>query len=168
MRWFAYLLASLVMQVVAWIVTPILPLFAVLRDGPSNNNSRRELSWRLPLWLSWFDTPDNDIEGDDNFIRANGLGYWQSVKWLYRNSLYGFKWSVLSAPMDAAARVKTGQQAVGWLNPGFQRITMNGYWQWHLVKRVGPVTINWNFGWLLNDGDQQRALFMFSPRVRLA
>lgn len=166
MRWPLYLFAAFVMQVLAWIITPILPLFAVLRDGPWDNNSMTAMGHRLPRWLSWFDTPDNALEGDANWRTRNGIGYWSMVGWLYRNSLYGFKWSALSAPMDAAARVKTGQQAVGWLNPGFQRIRMGKYWQWHLVKRLGPVTINFNFGWLLNDGDQPRALFMFSPRFR--
>lgn len=169
MRWPLYLLASFIMQVVAWIITPLLPLFKVSRVGPFDNNSQTKDAWRLPLWLSWFDTPDNGLCGDWNFIHKHfPCTHWSMVGWLYRNSLYGFKWSVLSAPMDAPARVKTGQQAVGWLNPGFQRITMNDYWQWHLVKTFGPVTINLNFGWLLNDGDQPRALFMFSPRVRLA
>lgn len=168
MRYLAYLLVSFVMQVVAWIITPVLPLFAVRREGPMDNANAYGVGSRLPKWLAWFDTPDNPLDGDSNWFRNHPeTTHWDMVGWLYRNSLYGFKWSVLSAPMDAVARVKTGQQAVGWLNPGFQRITMNGYWQWHLVKRIGPVTINFNFGWLLNDGGQPRALFMFSPRMRI-
>lgn len=166
MRWPLYLLASFVMQVVAWIITPILPLFAVNRFGPIDNASREGYEPRLPLWLSWFDTPDNCLYGDDNWYRKNGGDYLSKVGWLYRNSLYGFKWSVLSAPMDAAAREIRGPSPT-WNAPGFQRIHMNGYWQWHLVKQIGPFVINFNFGWLLNDGDQPRALFMFSPRFRI-
>lgn len=169
LRYLTYLLVLFAMQVLAWIVTPVLPLFARQRFGAWNNASEQRFGYRLPDWLAWFDTPDNALDGDYNWLKDHyPVSYLSMVGWLYRNSLYGFKWSVLSAPMDAAARVKTGQQAVGWLNPGFQRVAMNGYWQWHLVKQIGPVTINWNFGWLLNDGDQPRALFMFSPRVRFA
>lgn len=168
MRWTLYLLVSFIMQIVAWIITPLLPLFAVQRMGAWDNAREQRMGYRLPLWLSWFDTPDNALCGDWNFIHSNfPCSYMSKVKWLYRNSLYGFKWSVLSAPMDASARVKTGQQAVGWKNPGFQRIRMGDYWQWHLVKVIGPFIVNLNFGWLLNDGDAPRALFMFSPRIRI-
>lgn len=167
MRWFLYLLASLVMQVVALIITPILPLFARQRFGAWNNASEQRFGYRLPTWLSWFDTPDNALDGDYNWLKEHyPVSYWSMVGWLYRNSLYGFKWSVLSAPMDKEAREISGPSPT-WINPGFQRITMGDYWQWHLVKLVGPVTINFNFGWLLNDGDQPRALFMFSPRFRI-
>lgn len=167
MRWFIYLLASFVMQAVAWIITPALPLFAVQRFGAWDNAKEQRYGYRLPTWLAWFDTPDNALDGDYNWLKEHyPVSYWSMVGWLYRNSLYGFKWSVLSAPMDVAAREISGPSPT-WLNPGFQRIRMGDYWQWHLVKTFGPVTINFNFGWLLNDGDQQRALFMFSPRFRI-
>lgn len=167
-RWYLYLIAYLVMQVVAYLITPVLPMFRDVRLCKLNNAAHEGLGIKLVPWLSWFDTPDNDLRGDERWFKNHpDAGYWDMVAWLYRNSLYGFKWSVLSAPMDAAAREISGPSPT-WSNPGFQRITMNGYWQWHLVKQIGPVTINWNFGWLINDGDQPRALFMFSPRVRFA
>lgn len=166
MRYLTYLLASFLMQIVAWIITPLLPLFRENRFGPIDNANREGYEPRLPLWLSWFDTPDNCLYGDDNWYRKNGGSYWSMVGWLYRNSLYGFKWSVLSSPMDKDARNISGESPT-WTNPGFQCIRMGNYWQWHLVKVIGPFIVNFNFGWLLNDGDQKRALFMFSPRVKL-
>ena len=166
MRWTLYLLASLVMQVVAWIITSILPLFAVQRMGAWDNAREQRMGYRLPLWLSWFDTPDNALDGDYNWLKNHyPVSYWSMVGWLYRNSLYGYKWSVLAAPMDKDARDISGTSPT-WKTTGFQRIRMGKYWQWHMVKVIGPVTINFNFGWLLNDVDQERALFMFSPRVR--
>lgn len=167
MRYTLCLIASLLMQLVAWVITPILPLFAVKREGPMDNANSHGVGFRLPTWLAWFDTPDNPLDGDSNWFRNHPeTTHWDMVGWLYRNSLYGFKWSVLSAPMVKTLRVIHGDSPT-WSSPGFQRITMNGYWQWHLVKTFGLVTINFNFGWLLNDGDQPRALFMFSPRVRI-
>lgn len=167
MRWPLYLLASFVMQIVAWIITPLLPLFARQRFGAWDNASEQRFGYRLPDWLSWFQTPDNALDGDYNWLKEHyPVSYWSMVLWLYRNSLFGFKWSVLSAPMSRDDREISGPSPT-WKTPGFQRIRMNGYWQWHLVKTFGPLTINFNFGWLLNDGDQPRALFMFSPRVRI-
>ena len=69
MRYLAYLLASFVMQVVAWIVTPVLPLFAVRREGSMDNANSYGVGFRLPRWLAWFDTPDNPLEGDSNWFR---------------------------------------------------------------------------------------------------
>lgn len=168
MRYFLYLIASFIMQLVAWIITPILPLFARSEYGPIDNSNDFASEPRLPKWLSWFMTPDNSLYGDKNW-KANNYytKHWSMVAWLYRNSLYGFKWTVLAAPMSANEREMSGPSPT-WTSLGFQRIKMNSYWQWHLVKRLGPVTINWNFGWLLNDGSKQKALFMFSPRVRIA
>ena len=166
MRWTLYLLASLIMQVVAWIITPLLPLFAEYRYGPIDNNNAFANEPRLPNWLSWFMTVDNSLYGDNNW-KSNHYytKHWSMVAWLYRNSLYGFKWSVLSAPMNKDAREIHGESPT-WKTPGFQRIKMGDYWQWHLVRSIGPFIVNLNFGWLLNDGDQERALFMFSPRLR--
>lgn len=167
MRWPLYLLASFLMQVVAWIITPVLPMFARQRFGAWDNAKDQRFGYRLPDWLAWFQTPDNALDGDYNWLKDHyQVSYWSMVGWLYRNSLYDFKWSVLSAPMDKDAREIHGESPM-WSSHGFQRIKMGSYWQWHLVKQIGPVVINWNFGWLLNDGDQQRALFMFSPRFRL-
>lgn len=166
MRYLLYLLTSFLMQIVAWIITPVLPLFAELRYGKLNNGNDSGVGRRLPLWLSWFDTPDNSLLGDSNWAATHSGSYWAAVAWLDRNSLYGFKWSVLAAPIDAASIVKSGP-LVDWGSPGLQTIKMNSYWQWHLVTSFGPFAVNWNFGWLLNDTEKPKALFMFSPRIRL-
>lgn len=167
MRWLIYLILSLVMQVVAWIITPLLPFFSERRMGAWDNGNEQRLGFRLPLWLAWFDTPDNALDGDHNWLLGHcPVTYWSMVGWLYRNSLYGFKLSVLSAPIDKSLIVKQVIY-VDWNAPGLQRISMGDYWQWHLVKRIGPLLLNLNFGWLLNDASQARALFMCSPRFRI-
>ena len=66
-RWLFYLLALVVMTIVAWIVTPILPAFAKPRLGPIDNNHGQAVEPRLPLWLAWFDTPDNSLLGEFTF-----------------------------------------------------------------------------------------------------
>ena len=150
MRYIIYLIISLIMQVVAWVITPILPIFSVYRYGPLNNNNGYGMGWRLPKWLSWFDTPDNPLTGDERWKSKHWPPtHWSMVLWLYRNSLYGFKWTVLGAPM-----------------PDIE----NKYWQWRYYS-------NWiklDFGWLLepykNNPDlyyeQPKALFQFSIRPR--
>jgi hypothetical protein len=173
LRYLAYLAIYIPVQLFAYLITPLLPLFAVKRMGNTDNNRYQSVEWRLPIWLSWFDTPDNSLYGDDNWYEAHKPNYFSAVAWLYRNSLYGFKWSVLAAPNNP--KVCTVIEGATNLNHhtgtyGVMRITRtDGYWQ---LKIVTPSKVFkgriWvlNFGWLLDDPSQEKALFMCSPRLK--
>lgn len=149
MRYFLYCLLYFPSQVLAYIITPLLPILAKPIYGYCDNNSGYYKEPRLPLWLSWFMTPDNSLLGDPNWKAKHTGTYWDQVKWLYRNSLYGFKWTVLGAPM-----------------PDIE----NKYWQWRYYSTYLKV----DFGWLLlpykeNPNlhlEQPKALFQFSIRPR--
>lgn len=143
MRYFLYLLVLIPIQLITWIVTPILPLFAEYRFGGCNNNSYQAEALRLPLWLSWFDTPDNSLRGDERWDREQDFGYLSMVGWLYRNSLYGFKWTVLSLPEGHPSA-----------------------WQWHRKFYFKTFYLDLNFGWMLDNIENGRAMFMFSPRIK--
>lgn len=92
------------------------------------------------------------------------------VGWLYRNSLYGFKWTVLGATVTSG-RIFDGNVHINYVGPvyGTLRVTSGKYWQW---KKVTPSKLFkgycWvlNFGWLLDDPTKDVALFMFSPRIK--
>jgi hypothetical protein len=89
-------LASLAAKVLNYFLAPLVVLFANT-DG-----------W-LPSWLSWFQTPDNSLDGDTGWL----VEHWQwrhklpaplaryigRVGWLWRNSLYGFKIDVLGVQL---------------------------------------------------------------------
>ena len=51
LRWLFLLIADVAMSLIAWLLAPILPAFAIGRD-------------HLPRWLAYFDTPDNALDGD--------------------------------------------------------------------------------------------------------
>jgi hypothetical protein len=167
-RYLAYLLLYIPVQIFAYLITPLLPLFAVKRMGNTDNNSYRQTQPRLPIWLAWFDTPDNSLLGDSRWMANHSGGYWSKVSWLYRNSLYGFKWSVLAAP--ANNRVCLTIEGPTNLNHhtktfGVMRIKRgDGYWQYKCVKPFMGRVLILNFGWLLDDPSQEKALFMCSPR----
>ena len=93
--YFIKLAILLVMYVLALIIHPILPLFKEVRLGKSNNANAELEEPRLPKWLSWFDTPDNSLLGDENWKNNHSGNHWSMAAWLYRNTLYGFKWTVL-------------------------------------------------------------------------
>ena len=78
------------MTILGIILSPILPLFATHEA-------------KLPLWLSWFDTYDNTLDGDDGwkyehllFLNCKGDSldpiriYLKRVCWLFRNTAYTF------------------------------------------------------------------------------
>ena len=143
MIYILYIFLYIPVQIFAWIITPILPLFIVMRDGWCNNNTYRAVGPRLPLWLAWFDTPDNSLRGDENWGRKHIFGYTSVVGWLYRNSLYGFKWTVLSLPEGHPSA-----------------------WQWHRKFYFKTFYLDLNFGWMLDNIENGRAMFMFSPRIK--
>lgn len=171
MRWLTYLLITLLAELLALLLSPILPAFSVVRLGWSDNRAYQLTQWRLPLWLSWFDTPDNDLFGDSAHCRRHACNsdYWAMVCWLARNRAYGLKWGPLAAPMDAEGQQITGDPTINRNNSHFGtlRITMGAYWQYKLVKPIAKTGYCWmvNLGWLLDDTSQPRALFMFSPRL---
>lgn len=143
MRYILSLVVYLPIQVLTYLITPILPLFATTRVGTTNNNHSIGMGPRLPQWLSWFDTRDNSLLGDAEWDNNHDGGYWSQVEWLYRNSLYGFKWTVLSLPEGHSAA-----------------------WQWHKKPTFGKYYLDLNFGWMLDNIENGRAMFMFSPRIR--
>lgn len=166
-RWFFYLVVLIPVQLVAWIATPLLPLFAKPSFGFCDNARTTGIGPRLPAWLSWFDTPDNSLRGDANFAEYHDAGYWAMVVWLYRNSLYGFKWTVLAAHVTQTTFI-TGDPAINYHTRrfGIMRAKSGPFWQWKCVKPIGSRCIVLNFGWLLDDPGQSRALYLFSPRIR--
>lgn len=170
-RWLIYLVATLFAESLALMLCGILPLVRVYRFGPIDNRSGNAVAERLPLWLAWFDTPDNSLMGDAGHQarHATSSRYWTMTCWLARNRAYGLKWSVLSAPMRAGERQITGDPRINSNigRAGMLRITMGKYWQWKLVWPVPKTArcIELNLGWLLDDASQQRALFMCSPRL---
>lgn len=143
MRYFLYLFGYIPALFVTYLVTPLFPLFAVSRQGPLNNNNSSGLGPRLPKWLYWFDTPDNSLLGDSKWQVQHSGTYWNQVCWLYRNSLYGFKWTVLSLPEG---------------HPDA--------WQWHKKFYYGGYYLDLNFGWMLDNIEHGRAMFHFSPRLK--
>ncbi len=170
-RWLVFLLLAIIAEMLALLLSPILPAFHVFRFGWCDNHAYQMTAQRLPRWLSWFDTPDNDLMGDSAHCcrHATSSCYWTMVCWLARNRAYGFKWGPLAAPMCAAAQQVTGNRNINRNNGQFGtlHIRMENYWQWKCVKPIGQTGYCWmlNFGWLLDDASQPMALFMFSPRL---
>lgn len=86
------LLAKFINLFLAWLVTPF-----ANKEG-----------W-LPSYLSWFQTPDNSLDGDKGWreehmpYKEDKAGFQRWVnrsRWLIRNSMYGFKIDVLGFKLE--------------------------------------------------------------------
>lgn len=89
-KWLLFALSEKFMDVVNYFTAPVAVFFA------------DSAGW-LPPWLSWYQTPDNSLDGDAPWREgrrpfANNTGwrrYVNRVAWLYRNSMYGYANSIV-------------------------------------------------------------------------
>lgn len=167
---------SVLLTLIAYIIAPILPVFAVQMDGWLLNHSVWGIGPRLPTWLNWFMTPDNSLDGDQTFQDVNGRSYWSKVKWLWRNTSYSFALRYLNTPYCAKVSgdktIKDNDNAkAGWCF-----VTVNGLFQYRYIKKIPftqrciLVNLGWNIMGLVDDNVQPKpdiwqATFVFSPRI---
>ena len=167
---------SLLLTLIAVILAPILPLFAVQKLWWCDNHSYQAVGPALPSWLNWFMTPDNTLEGDSTFQKLNPHTYWSEVKWLWRNPSSSFALRYLNAPYTTSVAgdptIKDNDNAkAGWCF-----VKANGLFQFVLVCRIGStsraiyINLGWNIRGLVDNNVQPKpniwqATFVFSPRI---
>jgi hypothetical protein len=166
---------SLLLTLLAIIIAPVLPMFAVQKEWWLDNHAKRGIGPVLPSWLNWFMTPDNSLDGDATFERLNGISYWSKVKWLWRNPCYAFAIRYLTNPYYTVVKgdktIKDNDNAkAGWC-----LVHANGLFQFTSVTPIGYsrcvyINLGWNIRALVDDGvlvkpDPYQATFVFSPRI---
>lgn len=168
---------NIVITLLAIILAPILPIFSSNAYGWCNNHSFEGFEPRLPIWLGWFQTPDNSLYGDYSFQKLFPKGsYWSKVHWLLRNPAYSFGLRNLTFPyytqVNGDKTIKDNDNA----KEGWAFVRINGLFQLRIVKRIFSSSrcIYCNFGWnimgLVDDNvdtkfDNWQATFVFSPRI---
>lgn len=167
---------SLLITLVAVVLAPVLPIFRQNAYGWCDNHSYEDFGPRLPKWLNWFMTPDNDLYGDATFQRINGKSYWSMVKWLWRNPAYSFALRYILAPYTTTVKgdptIKDNDNA----KEGKCLVISNGLFQLRIVKRIFSTNrcFYCNFGWnIMGLADpnvdpkpqEWQATFVFSPRI---
>ena len=173
MIWLLLLPLWFCFNVLAYLLAPVLPLFAVQRLGMSDNNHYRRTEPRLPGWLDWFMTDDNSLAGDAAFAALHGESYWSMVKWLWRNPAVGFERNVLSAKISPGMRLHV------WGNPQVSDaphglagacFVLLGHC-WNLVCIVPTITgycIKLDIGWQLKTYAENPSRIVSQPLARYA
>lgn len=166
---------SLLITLIAIIFAPVIPAFALQKDGWLDNHSILGIGPRLPTWLNWFMTPDNSLDGDNTFQKINGRSYWAKVKWLWRNPAYSFALRYLSGvywtSWQGDKTIKDNDNAkAGWC-----LVHANGLFQFTSVTPIGfsrciYINLGWNVRALVDDNvqpkpDPYQATFVFSPII---
>ena len=167
---------NLALTLLAVIIAPILPIFAKPLMGWCNNHSYEAVEPRLPTWLSWFQTPDNSLNGDATFQTMFPPNqWWSQVHWLWRNPAYSFALRYLTSPyytqVHGDKTIKDNDNAkAGWC-----LVNANGLFQFTLVAPIGYsrciyINLGWNVRGLVDDNvqpkpDPYQATFVFSPRI---
>lgn len=188
LRFLLYFAVFVPFYLLCLILSPFLPLFAVMREGPADNNNATAYEPRLPSWLFWFDTTyDNSLWGDHGWRTKHApttWGTWRGMgSWLRRNCACGFSWSVIAWPVSAdetfavtssgcGLDLDKSKDRAGW----FLIKSSRGAFQFRWVKTVGPVQFSLDAGWLLdiyvknpaNVSQHPRAVLMCSPLLRKA
>jgi hypothetical protein len=156
-RYLSYLLINFTVDVFATLIAPLLPLFATVQLGASDNGNARLAEPRLPKYLSWFQTPDNSLYGDTGWQTIHYPAYKSylgQVLWLIRNSAHGLVNGPLSAKFDRISDIASvGNPWLDRNNPDHSGLSFTAqygdYFQWMKVVRV-PIlkrSIYVNIGW---------------------
>ena len=175
---------SLIMSALAYILAPILPFFASIKDGPLYNGTEFGPGPRLPRWLGWFMTPDNSLDGDHGWQTEHWqwrfkfspaiAAYIGQVGWLWRNPAYAFAITYI----DGSTKPDyTGDKLIqdnDNARAGYLLVKAGKLFQFVWIKRIGStnrciyVNIGWNIRALLHNVNltkNYRATFVFSPRI---
>ncbi|QWD55291.1 DUF7338 family protein [Polynucleobacter paneuropaeus] len=164
---------NLAMTLIAIPLSLVLPRFATQSVGWCDNHGFWGIGPRLPNWLSWFQTPDNSLDGDHSFIAINSYGYWAQVKWLIRNPAYAFAMRYINTIENKPVlygndSIKDNDNSVA----GWCFVKCAGLFQFTWVQPIGfSRCIYCVFGWNIrgtlhkDPSDSYQATFDFSPRI---
>lgn len=159
------------MTIIAFILSPVLPFFAIENNGMP----------KLPKWLSWFDTPDNSLNGDLGHLNRHLKSslWWQRTCWLARNRAYNFSIDAIGTTVYVLDTViDEGDPLVsnrpihsGWFK---QTVVRTGAFQFYYVKQWSETKcIRLNVGWKIKDRAtstdyKAQYVFSFNPLMGLS
>ena len=156
----------------------ILAIFKENKEGWLDNGKKWGVGPRLFKWLSWFQTPDNSLDGDAGFIQHfPEKNWWSRVHWLWRNPFYGFAVKYFHGTDGMSY---SGDLHCDESHPGHLLVKGQGLFQYVLFKPLFGKTLYLNLGWniralvdpaFVNDPNNTAfiadypATFAFSPRL---
>lgn len=186
LRWILYLIPALLVELVCWILTPLVCLFVVKRlhtDKVKRDYNKQVVTLMrefMPDWLSLFGTPDNAVDegwyGDYVFIvnftpmqyaTSWWVRYYYRCMWLFRNTAYGWHYLLFSLPEDNVLYKKEhGIEGKGFWYEYTQR---KSSWQleYHIPIILTKQYIHGNVGFKGHKGDNVKRVMMANRVIGL-
>lgn len=177
---------SLPITLFGFLLAPVLPFFATLKMGKLDNGSRTGMGYFLPDWLWWFQTPDNDLDGDHGWKTEHWQWryaipiYWLRqyvgrVGWLLRNPAYSFAVRYIPGDQYRWFKGDRGVKDNDGAKEGWLYVESHDLFQFVYCKQIpGTQRCIWvNLGWniralvdpLVVPPIEYQATFVFSPRI---
>lgn len=186
MMWFYLLPAWGVVNLIAYLGAPVLALFCVDQSGWCDNHTAIRVEPRLPMWLSWFQTPDNSLLGDAAWAsmepehwawrkRFSGRvqSYLGRLGWLWRNAAYGFERTVLRADLAQYSIAEVHARGDPWIKDkdnavvGYCFTSIGKYWNLVWIKRLwGRRCFYCNLGWNLKTYAERPERLLTEPTAQ--
>lgn len=175
-----YVVINLIGTVLTFPLAFVIVLFWRDQDGWLDNATKKGIGPRLKSWLSWFQTPDNSLDGDAGFQAIHSPSWWSKVQWLWRNPFYGFAVKTFDGSTGMSY---SGDLHCDEAHPGHLLVKGHGLFQYVLFKPMFGKTLYLNLGWNIRalvdpafiTPDQWHdntalikdypATFAFSPRI---
>lgn len=191
MKWLLLLPINIIVTIAAFIFAPFMALYDTPRWGSLDNGNKVGYGPRLPDWLSWFQTKDNSLDGDEAWMRMDEDHWgWRSklptgsyiqsylgrLGWLWRNPAQGFE-----RASYVAANISSDNIVQYKGNPfikdkpngvaGYCYITIDNFWSHHYwclyaIIRLGSTRcIKLKFGWNLKTYAEKGCTDSIAPMV---
>lgn len=173
LKWSLLAIGMLLITILTYPVALVLPLFAENRNGKLDNGTKEGMGWYLPSWLSWFQTPDNDLDGDLGWRTEHWQWtknvYLRRIGWLWRNPACGFG-NVQMIGNPTIDVTYTGNKDAGD-NPiieGTCYVESQDLFQYVFVKRLTATKCFYvNLGWNLKGLINRRVLQLRKPYLAI-
>lgn len=178
-KWLLLFVPAVLVEIVAWWLTPLVCLFVVKREHTDTVKRRSKLTVTLqreflPKWLSLFGTPDNALDEyfwgyysvtptEAQYFSSWFWRYYCRCMWLWRNTAYGWHYLLFSVPEEAGAVTEHGVKYQGFwwkrtLRPSSFQL------QYQLPIPFTKRFIDGNIGWKGHDGDSLEKM-MYANRI---
>lgn len=174
MRWALYFIPALIVELVAWVLTPLVCLFVVKRQHTDIVKRRGKTTWTLkreflPNWLSYFATPDNaadeyfwgmysDTPTEEQYLSSWWWRFYCRCMWHFRNTGYGFMYAWFSVPAESETVTEYGQRDKAFW---YRLRKRKSSWQLQYQLPLGKRYIDGNIGWKSHGFDR----LMYANRV---
>ena len=170
-KWFILVMVGIIITLLNVVLSPVIPLF--IND-----------SGYLPIYLSWFQTPDNPAIGDDSFhnneMSWTTSRYLWGMFWAIRNPAYGYD-AYWGAPVTEGFVFSTNRPGGidyqnGVLIEGtvLQTLESGGqtYFEWCWVKQLtsthyARISFGWHLTPPLKVGEVRNLTLGISPWMKI-